>query len=80
MTKNVTLRIDETILHKARHQAVEEKKSLSRWLSELIFKTVSEKNNYQKTRERALKRLKKGFRLGGGSIKREEIYDRPFFH
>jgi len=80
MTKNVTLRIDETILYKARHQAVEERKSLSSWLSELISKTVSERNNYQKARDRAIKRLKKGFALSGGYFKREEIYDRKIFH
>ena len=76
MTKNVTLRLDENILYKARHQAVEEEKSLSSWLSELIAKTVSGKNNYQKARERAIKRLKKGFHLSGGYFKREDIYDR----
>lgn len=79
MTKNVTLRIDETLLYRARHQAIEEKKSFSRWLLELISKTVGEKNNYRKARERALKRLKKGFHLGGGSFEREELYDRPVF-
>jgi hypothetical protein len=50
MTKNVTLRINETLLHKARHQAIEEKKSFSRRLTELISKTVDERNNYQKSR------------------------------
>jgi len=79
MTKNVTLRINETLLHKARHQAIEEKKSFSRWLTELISKTVGERNNYQKARERALKRLKKGFHLGGRSFRMEELYDRPVF-
>ena len=80
MTKNVTLRLDETILHKARHEAVEKKKSLSQWLSELIIKTVVEKGDYQRTRERALKRLVKEFHLGGRSFKREDIYDRPVLH
>jgi len=77
MTKNVTLRINENLLHKARHQAAEEKKSFSRWLTELISKTVSEKSNYQKARIRALNRFKKGFYLGGRLFKREDIYDRP---
>ena len=76
MTKNVTLRLDEAILHKARHEAVEKKKSLSQWLVELIVKTVAEKGDYQRTRERALKRLAKGFHLGGKPFKREGIYDR----
>ena len=80
MTKNVTLRLDEAILHKARHQAVEKKKSLSQWLSELIAKTVAGKGDYQRTRERALKRLQKEFHLGGKSFKREEIYDRQVLH
>jgi len=45
----------------------------------LISKTVGEKDNYQKARERALKRLKKGFHLGGRTYKREDLYDRPVF-
>ena len=80
MTKNVTLRIDENLLYKARHQAIEEKKSFSRWLTELMSKTVGEKDDYQKAMERALKRLKKGFHLGGRSYRREDLYDRSIFH
>jgi len=77
MTKNVTLRIDQTILHKARHEAVEEKKSLSLWLTELITKRVEGKGNFEKARDRAIKRMKKGFALGGKPFKREDVYDRP---
>ena len=80
MTKNVTLRINETILHKARQEAVEEKKSLSQWLTDLIVKKVVVKNDYAKTKQRMLKRMRKGFNLGGKALTREEIYDRPIFH
>ena len=76
MTKNVTLRIDEAILHKARHEAVGEKKSLSQWLTELITKTVTSQDQYEKTKQRMLKRMRKGFYLGGKALTKEEIHDR----
>ena len=74
--KNVTITIDETILKKARHDAVEHDQSLSQWVSGLIIKAVERKSGLSQARERALKRLKKGFSLKGMPLKREEIYDR----
>ena len=40
MTKNITLRMDEDVLRKAKHLAVEENKSLSAWIAELVESVV----------------------------------------
>lgn len=76
MTRNVTIRLEETILKKCRHAAVEDDKSLSQWIADLLVKEVSANGDYQKTRKRALKRLEEGFSLGGRPLSREEIYER----
>jgi len=76
MTKNVTLRMDEAILRKCRHAAVDEDKSLSQWIADQLVKAVSAKEAYQETRKKALKRLEKGFDLGGTPLSRDEVYER----
>jgi len=76
MTKNITLRLDESILRKARHAAVEKDTSLSQWVANIIVKEVSEKNRYVLAREKALSRMEKPFRLGGKPVSREEIHER----
>lgn len=75
MSKNVTLRLDDTLIREARHVAVENDMSLSQWVSDLIKTTISRRIDYDVTRKRAIKRLKKGFHLGG-PLKRDEIYER----
>jgi hypothetical protein len=74
MSKNVTIRLDEAIVRKCRHAAVEEDKSLSQWIADLMIDAVSEVDVHHAARERALRRLKKGFALGGTPLSREEIY------
>jgi hypothetical protein len=76
MAKNVTLKLDESILRKARHAATEEDRSLSEWVTLQIIKAVSGKENFDAARKRAFKRLKRGFRLGGTPFSRDEIYGR----
>ena len=77
MTKNVTLRLDENLLIKAKHVAVEKGTSLSQWMTDLLKATINKENDFGKARKRAITHLKKGYRLGGKSIKREDLYDRP---
>ena len=76
MTKNVTLKVDETLLKKCRQIAVAKDKSLSQWLMELMARAVDEQTNYARARRRALKRLEKGFRLGGAPMSRESLHER----
>ena len=74
MSKNVTIRLDESILRKCRHAAVEVDKSLSQWVADLMVDAVSAADIQHAARERALRRLEKGFSLGGTPLSREEIY------
>lgn len=75
MSKNVTIRLDEAIIKKCRHAAVEEDKSLSQWIADELTKVVSMQNAQQTAKRRALKRLETGFSLGGNPLTREEIYE-----
>ncbi len=76
MTKNVTLRLDEAVLRKARHAAVERDQSLSEWLAALITSATSEADRAQSARARALDRMRKGLHLGGLPLSREETHGR----
>ncbi len=75
MTKNITLRLDEHILQKARYKAVQYHKSLSQWVVDLISAEVLGKDGYERARTRALARLEKGFHLGGKPLSRADIYE-----
>ena len=65
MTKNITLRIEENLLRTCRHFAVEEDKSLSRWVVDQLKQIASHHDTYSLAKKRALKRMEKGFSLGG---------------
>ena len=41
MSKNVTIRLDDSIVMKCRHTAVEADKSLSQWIADLMVNAVS---------------------------------------
>ena len=74
MSKNVTIRLEDAIVKKCRHAAVEEDKSLSQWIADLLVQAVSTQEVKHAAKRRALKRLEEGFSLGGKPLTREEIY------
>ena len=76
MAKNITLSLDEVVLRKARHAAVEADQSLSQWVTNLITREVSSSDASASAKERALKRLKQGFHLGGKPVVRETLHER----
>jgi hypothetical protein len=76
MGRNVTLRLDEFIIRKAKHAAVEQDQSLSEWLTGLIMHAVSRNTQALSAREKAFHRLKQGFHLGGSPLSREEAHER----
>jgi hypothetical protein len=67
MGKNVTLRLDESIIRQAKHAAVERDQSLSEWIAGLITHAVSKNSHAQSAKEKALRLMKQGFHLGGNS-------------
>jgi hypothetical protein len=75
MGKNITLKLDEAVLKKARHAAVEREQSVSEWVGDLIAQATSREDRHDSARKRALRRLKQGFHLGGKPQERSEIYE-----
>ena len=73
---NVTLRLEKAVLRKARQAAVKQEKSLSRWVADLIHQSATSNDRYSQSRDRALRRLQRGFDLGGKPLSRQEIYER----
>ena len=76
MTKNVTLRMDEGLLRKLRHCAVDEGKSLSAWVATVLGELVEDQEGRDELRKQALSRLNKGYHLGGKPLSREEAHGR----
>ncbi|MEW6755049.1 MAG: hypothetical protein AB1505_29315 [Candidatus Latescibacterota bacterium] len=76
MGRNVTIRLDEGILRKCRHAAVEEDKFLSQWISDVLTRTVSSGESFEEARTRALRRLGEGFDLGGAPLSRDAAHGR----
>ena len=72
-TRNVTLRLDEGVLRDARHIAVENDQSLSRWVANLITQTVRRSGSYNLAKKRALRRMSKGLPLGGHTLSKESL-------
>jgi len=75
MQKNVTLRLNEALLRKARLLAVDRNRSLSAWMTELLEEAVAREDRFAHARQRALKRLERGFALGGKPLSREALHD-----
>ena len=76
MGKNVTLRLDEAIIRRARHAAVEQDQSLSEWVAGLIVRATSKNDRSLSAREKAVSRMDRGFHLGGIPLSREEAHGR----
>lgn len=76
MARNVTLRMDEKLLTELRHRAVDAHVSLSAWITSVLGDYVSADRDFERARKRALKRVEKGFRLGGKPITREQLHAR----
>jgi hypothetical protein len=74
--RNVTVKLDETLLRKARQAAVSDDKSLSQWISDLIIRTLSTDAAYARSRQRALRRIKSGWKLGGSPLSRDAAHER----
>ena len=74
MPKNVTIRLDEAIIRRCRHAAVEEDKSLSQWMADELVKVVSKVDTKEAAKQRALRRLEKAFSLSGTPLTREETH------
>ena len=77
MKQRITLSIEKELLRKAKLKAAKKETSVTKLLTEQLAKIVSEDEEFDLAKKRALAILKKGFHLGGSIIaKREELHER----
>ncbi len=77
MKQNITLSIEKELLKKAKILAAKKETSITKLLTEQLTKMISEDDQYESAKKRALVILKKGFHLGGHiPAKREELHER----
>lgn len=74
--KNITLKLKEDLLRRVRHLAVDDDKSVSAWVADVIERAVSDRDEYEKARRGAVGALREGFHLGGQPISRESVHER----
>ena len=76
MTRNVTIRMDEELLQRVRHRAVDDHVSTSRWIAKVLEDSVAAEDRQRAACRRALRRLDRGFELGGKPLTRENSHAR----
>jgi len=77
MKTNITLKLDSALLREARVLAAEEDTSISALLAERLEEIVRERKSYQRARNSALARLRRGADLGWTpSTSRDELHQR----
>ena len=78
MHRNLTVRLDETTIRKAKIVAAKRDTSVSRLVADKIDRLVGEDEAYEQARVEALADLESGFDLGskGRLPTREDAYDR----
>ena len=74
--KNLTLKINDAVLDRARHAAVDEHQSVSAWVQALITRELQARDLYTQSRNGALMVLKEGLKLGGTPLSREDAHER----
>jgi hypothetical protein len=75
--QNVTVQLDQSIIHAAKILAAKRSTSLSKFLADEIRKIAAQDSTYDKDKALALTRLSQGYSLGGAKLpNRSEIYNR----
>jgi ribosomal protein S3 len=77
MKRNLTVQLDEATINKARVLAARRSTSVSRLVAEEITRLVEEDDRYRRARDTAIRRLDRGFHMGGGELPdRESLHER----
>ena len=76
MNKNLTLKLDDTLLKEARKAAVDDSASLSAWVAGLIVDGLRRRDRRRSNQRAAVKHLEVGFDLLPGRFTREELHER----
>ena len=77
MKANITLKLDAALLREIRILAAEEGTSISAMLAARLEQIVRERKSYDRSRRRALERLREGMNLDWSPPRsRDELYER----
>lgn len=76
MPRRISLRLDERALRQTRVVARLKNRSLSPSVTGLVVGSVGADSEYEAARQKALKALEKGLRLGGRPPSRERLHAR----
>jgi hypothetical protein len=77
MKTNITLKLDAALLREIRILAAEEGTSISAMLATRLEQLLRERKSYDRSRRRALSRLREGISLGWTPPRsRDELYER----
>ena len=77
MKQNITLSIEKELLKKAKLMAAKKETSVTKLLTDQLNKMISEDDEYESAKKRALANLRKGFHFGGHTpCRREELHER----
>ena len=78
MTQEITLTLDENLIHKAERLAIKQSLSVRQMLSDVLAHVIVqlETDQYEQAKRAAFKEMEQGFHLGGVPISRESLYER----
>lgn len=74
--RNITLKLEDQLLRRVKHIAVDEEISVSAWVTKLIESALRDRDAYEATRKGALEDLDNPLSLGGVPLSREELHTR----
>lgn len=73
---NLTIRIDDKeLIRQARTLAAKQGTSLSAIVRRFLYELIRRDDEYERARIRAVQLIRKGLRLGGRPLSRQEVYN-----
>jgi len=78
MTQEITLTLEENMIHKAESFAAKQSLSVRQMLSDLVARVIVEldEGKYERAKHSAFAKMEVGYHLGGTPAPREALYDR----
>lgn len=77
MSSNITLRLDDKVIRRIKHIAVERNTSVSAWVGELVKQAVDELDGFEDARQRALRCMARPVSVSSADVlSREQRHER----
>lgn len=76
MDRKLTIHIDEETYRRAESVASVHDLSINSWVEELVRSNIPAGDELEAARQRALSRIKVGWKLGGTPVARETLHER----